>query len=60
MHCSVNQQSASLSTNKETLVISHLGRSHMVAQREINLHKFFSLWNDFENFKRVTVSLERD
>ena len=42
-----------MSTNKGTIVISHLGSSHMVAQREINLQKDFSLWNFFENLNRV-------
>lgn len=43
-----------MSTNKGTAVISHLGTGHMVAQREINLHKDFSLWNFYENLIIVT------
>ena len=49
-----NKVCASVSTNKGTTVISHLGSSHVVAQREINLHKDFSPWNFYENFNRVT------
>ena len=36
-----------------TLGIPHLGSSQVVAQRAVNLHKGFTLWN-FENFNRVT------
>lgn len=43
-----------MGTNKGTTVISHLGRGPLVAQRERNLHKDFSLWNFCENFNRVT------
>ena len=50
-----NKPSASVSTNK---VISHLGSSCMVAQRERNLHKAFSPWNFSENLNRV-ISVTR-
>ena len=43
-----------MSTNKGATVISHAGSGHMVAQREINLHKDFSLWNFGENLIFVT------
>lgn len=45
--------SPSVSTNKDARVVSHLGSSRMVAQREVNLHKDFSLWNFSENLNRV-------